>query len=257
MQFKIRLISTDFDGTIHNPDDTPPIAFEWLERVRVAQTAGAKWVVNTGRELGDVVEKLRLLAGDTFPDFIVAVEREIHERDHDRYVGHASWNANCRIDHLELFIRAGNVLNKIQKWVETRFAAQIYADAWSPLCIIASHPPDAEEIHSRVEEECRSVPGLLVVRNAHYFRFGHHHYSKGTALAEIARRLGLEKMEIFAAGDHFNDLSMLDGVHAGRVAAPSNAISEVKIAVAKAGGYIASRPCSLGILEALEFFEIN
>ncbi|MBI4028385.1 MAG: HAD hydrolase family protein [Verrucomicrobia bacterium] len=63
-----------------------------------------------------------------------------------------------------------------------------------------------------------------------------------------------EKRAVFAAGDNFNDLSMLDGAHAGMVAAPANAIPEVKATVLSAGGYVARRLCGHGILEALQHF---
>ena len=117
MQSKIRLISTDFDGTIHDPSDTPPIAPELLFHLRDAQTCGVKWVINTGRELADMIEKLRLLAGDIRPDFIVAVEREIHQRHNEQYLGHASWNSDCRTDHAALFTQASGALSEIRTWV--------------------------------------------------------------------------------------------------------------------------------------------
>ena len=138
--------------------------------------------------------------------------------------------------------------------MSSSFAAQVYDDPWSPLCIIAMHASDADRIHERIEEECLRVESLTVVRNAIYFRFGHTRYSKGTTLGEIARLLGVKREEVFAAGDHYNDLSMLDGTHAGQVAAPSNAIPVVKRAVRAAGGYVSEKSCGLGVVDALDFF---
>ena len=55
-----------------------------------------------------------------------------------------------------------------------------------------------------------------------------------------------------------NDLSMLDGRYARWPAAPGNAIDEVKEAVRKAGGYVATARCSDGVVEALRhFFEVE
>ena len=45
-----------------------------------------------------------------------------------------------------------------------------------------------------------------MVRNDVYARFSHAAYNKGTALAELTRRLGLHSRTVFAAGDHLNDL---------------------------------------------------
>ena len=81
-----------------------------------------------------------------------------------------------------------------------------------------------------LERERRRVPGFHFRRNTIYVRFCHEDYSKGTALAELARLIGLGRDEIFAAGDHYNDLPMLDGRHARWVACPANAVIAVKTA---------------------------
>jgi len=91
-------------------------------------------------------------------------------------------------------------------------------------------------------------------RNTIFLRFCHAHYSKGAALGELCRLTGIEPAETFTAGDHHNDLSMLDGRFARWPAAPGNAIDEVKAAVRNAGGYIATARCSEGVLEALRHF---
>ena len=106
-----------------------------------------------------------------------------------------------------------------------------------------------------LERERVRVPGFNFMRNTIYLRFCHEAYSKGTALAELARLTGVGHGEIFAAGDHYNDLPMLDGVHAQWVACPGNAVEAVKIAVARAGGFVAEGACSVGILEALRHFK--
>lgn len=250
----IRLISTDFDGTIHDPSVPLPIPGEFIGRVRAAKRDGAKWIVNTGREMEDVLGKLRALGVEPLPDYIVEVERHIHESDRGLWRAHEEWNDACQADHDDLFAGAGGPMGRIREWVTGRFAAHVYEDPWSPLCIIAERGADADRIHARIEEECRGIAELTVVRNEVYFRFGHVKYSKGTALGEIARREGVAREEVFAVGDHYNDLPMLDGTHAGVVAAPSNAINEVKTAVRAAGGYVASRPCGFGVVEALDFF---
>jgi hydroxymethylpyrimidine pyrophosphatase-like HAD family hydrolase len=99
---------------------------------------------------------------------------------------------------------------------------------------------------------CRSVPHLTIVRNDVYARFSHADYNKGTALAEIARQLGLEAREIFAAGDHLNDLPMLSKRFAHWLAAPANAVGEVKAQVVSQGGHVSKMSCGEGIAEALK-----
>ena len=72
------------------------------------------------------------------------------------------------------------------------------------------------------------VPNLQVMRNDVYARFCHTAYNKGTALAEIARRLALGPQHTLAAGDHLNDLPMLSRNYAHFLVAPANAVEAVK-----------------------------
>jgi HAD superfamily hydrolase (TIGR01484 family) len=256
----MRLICTDFDGTIYDPSEEPPVSVEFVNWVKKTQASGGKWVINTGRELhsrqefASLLQILGLIQLDVQPDFIVSVERHIHVHERGEYLDHKEWNESCVVHHQTLFEKAGDLMHRMREWIQIHTKAHIYEDDWSPLCIIANHVDDANLIHARVQEECTALPDLTVMRNGNYFRFSHVGYNKGTALSEIARLLEIQRKDIFVAGDHFNDLTMLDGKHAGFTAAPSNAISEVKELVQSIGGYIAQRPCSSGVAEALNHF---
>ena len=74
------------------------------------------------------------------------------------------------------------------------------------------------------------------------------------ALAELSRLIEIPRENIFAAGDHHNDISMLDGRYAQFPACPANAIPEVKDAVRSANGYVAESYCGAGVYEALSHF---
>ncbi|MCC7518780.1 MAG: HAD hydrolase family protein [Verrucomicrobiae bacterium] len=247
----IRLISTDFDGTIYEGSAEHPVDPGLLAHLAEAKARGAAWVINTGRLCPDLLLILASLKIELRPDFIVSVERNIHRRVKGGYEEHASWNRACREDHRALFEAAQPGVERVRRRITMELGAEFYHDEWSPLSIIAKSAEDADRIHDWTLEECERVPNLRIVRNARYFRFGHAGYSKGTALGEIARLLGLPPAAVFAAGDHFNDLSMLDGAHARHVAAPANAIDEVKEAVRRAGGHVSRRRCGRGVLDAL------
>lgn len=247
----IRLISTDFDGTIYDGSSSDPVDRNLVKHLDEVRAGGAVWVINTGRLCPDVLLILSSLGLETRPDFIVSVERNIHRRTGSSYEEHEPWNRACRDDHRTLFEAALPGVKLIRQRIEAELDAVLYQDEWSPLSIIAKSPEDADLIHRWTLEECERVADLRIVRNTQYFRFGHAGYSKGTALGEIARVLGLKPEEIFAAGDHYNDLPMLDGTYARHVAAPSNAIAEVKTAVRRAGGHVSRHPCGRGVLDAL------
>src|SRR5205085_12163327 len=91
-------------------------------------------------------------------------------------------------------------------------------------------------------------------RNTIYLRFCHADYHKGAALGELSRLIDIPRENIFAAGDHHNDISMLDGQYAQFPACPANAIPEVKNAVRAAGGYVAQTNHGAGVYEALHHF---
>ena len=139
-------------------------------------------------------------------------------------------------------------------WINDRFHARIYEDPYSPFCLIAGNNLDADAVHAYLTEYCLRVPGLTVVRNDVYARFSHDAYNKGTALAELTRRLGLDSEVVFAAGDHLNDLPMLSRVHAGRLAAPSNAVEAVKKAVRQQGGYVSQLSHGWGVADAIKYY---
>jgi hydroxymethylpyrimidine pyrophosphatase-like HAD family hydrolase len=54
----IKLISTDFDGTIFAEFHDPPVPLRLQQLIAELQAAGAKWAINTGRDLSSLMEAL-------------------------------------------------------------------------------------------------------------------------------------------------------------------------------------------------------
>src|SRR5438876_7675282 len=92
------------------------------------------------------------------PDYLVLVEREIHFHQDSSYIALEEWNSRCSICHAELFKRVEPDLPRIIAWINARFHARIYEDAYSPFCLIAGNNGDADVIHAYLEECCRSIP---------------------------------------------------------------------------------------------------
>jgi HAD superfamily hydrolase (TIGR01484 family) len=250
----IKLISTDFDGTLFAEFENPPVPRKLQSMIARLQSGGAKWVINTGRDLSSLMETLGRAELSIEPDYLVLVEREIYLHHQSLYTGLEEWNTACSKAHAELFARIRTDLPRVVGWINDRFHATIYEDAYSPFCLIARNNGDADRIHAFLDEYCREVPGLTVVRNDVYARFSHTAYNKGTALAELARRLGLGPGNVFAAGDHLNDLPMLRTEHARYLAAPANAVPAVREAMARQGGYLSRLPHGDGVADALEHY---
>jgi HAD superfamily hydrolase (TIGR01484 family) len=249
----IELLSTDFDGTFFAEFENPPVPVELQQLIADLQRAGGKWVINTGRDLSSLMETLGRAHLPIKPDFVVVVEREIYVHQQTDYRGLVEWNDACTAAHEELFVEVRRALPRLTDWIHEHFTATIYEDPYSPFCLIAESPRDAESIHNFLEAFCREVPNLTVMRNDIYARFSHVAYNKGTALSEIGRRLGIPADRTLAAGDHLNDLPMLELAFARWLVAPGNAVDEVKAKIRSLNGYVSQLPHGHGVADGLKF----
>ena len=254
MPLPIQLVSTDFDGTLHAEFENPPVPQDLQLLIGGLQEQGAKWVINTGRDLPSVMEGLARARLSVRPDFLVVVEREIYLHEGAQYLACVEWNRGCKTAHEELFATLRRDVPRLADWVSRRFRATLYEDDFSPFCLIAESNEDADRIQIFLEEYCVNVPNLTLVRNDVYARFSHSAYNKGTALAEVARQLGISSQHVFAAGDHLNDLPMLCGRFARCLVAPGNAVPLVKEAVRRQNGYVSHQPWGHGVARGLEYF---
>jgi hydroxymethylpyrimidine pyrophosphatase-like HAD family hydrolase len=250
----IQLISTDFDGTLFAEFENPPVPMGLQQLLGSLQAQGARWVINTGRDMSNLMESLVRARLGVMPDYLVLVEREIHVREGAHYVPLVEWNQACGRAHSSLFSRVRGDIPRLVAWIQERYEATVYEDAFSPFCLIAGDNGDADEIVEYLDQYCRAVPNLTVVRNDVYARFSHTGFSKGTALSELARRLSVSADNVFAAGDHWNDLPMLRRERARYLVAPANAIDPVKAAVREQGGYVSNEICGSGVLDGIEHY---
>lgn len=250
----IKVISTDFDGTLFAEFENPPIPRHLQQLIAELQAQGTKWIINTGREMSSLMETLARAGISVEPDYLVLVEREIHLHLESQFVALEEWNNACTRTHAELFAQVRPDLPRVITWINERFHASIYEDAYSPLCLVARDNYQMDAIHEYLQEFCQTIPNLTVVRNDVYARFSHQSFNKGSALGEITRRLGLGHGGVFAVGDHLNDLPMLSPQYAAFLAAPSNAVASVKQAVRRAGGYLSSRAHGNGVADAIKYY---
>jgi hydroxymethylpyrimidine pyrophosphatase-like HAD family hydrolase len=252
MEWPVRLICTDFDGTVHQEFEEPPVPYALQQFLQQCQQQGVSWLVNTGRDLGNLLGALDKACLLTQPDFLVVVEREIHRRAGSGYVPVSSWNQACQVEQERLFARIRPRLPQVFRWIQHRFEATLYADEYSPLCLIARHNADADAILDYLGRAFQDEPELAFVRNDIYARCSHAAINKGTAMAEVARQLGVGRDGVFVAGDHFNDLPMLCREYAQWIVAPANAIEEVKLAVTGQGGYVSPQSGGYGVMDGLK-----
>ena len=171
MSLPIKLISTDFDGTLFAEFESPPIPHHLLQLIARLQEDGAKWVINTGRDMSSLMETLGRASISIQPDYLVLVEREIHLHHESQYSGLEEWNAACTRTHEELFGLVRPALPRVIAWINEHFHASIYEDAYSPLCLVATDNRQMDAIDSYLQTFCQTIPDLTVVRNDVYARF--------------------------------------------------------------------------------------
>jgi HAD superfamily hydrolase (TIGR01484 family) len=260
MRRNIRLLSTDFDGTLVAHDSDPVLDPACMALIGELQRAGARWAINTGRSVELLESGLLDFEFPVHPDFIVTSERDVFRpagNGGKKWEPFGDWNDRCAQAHEELWNSAQSILAEIIDFVNQKTAARIVYLGEGPEGVIAQSEEEMDRITRFIDRARKRQPQFHYQRNTIYLRFCHADYHKGAALAELSRLIDVPREEVFAAGDHHNDLSMLDGRYAAMPACPANAIDKVKEAVRSANGYVAERDYGAGVHEALMYFTGN
>jgi HAD superfamily hydrolase (TIGR01484 family) len=256
MSERIRLLSTDFDGTLVAHGSDPVLDRGCMEQIEKLQEDGVIWAINTGRSVDLLESGLIDLEFPIHPDFILTSERDVFRPSSNggKWEPYGDWNERVARDHAELFLSAESVLAEVVDFVSQKTKARLLYHSAGLEGLVAESEEELDRVTKFIDQARQKQPKFHYQRNTVYLRFCHADYHKGTALAELSRLLGIPREQIFAAGDHHNDVSMLDGQFAQYPACPGNAIPEVKEAVRSAGGYVASKECGAGVHEALRHF---
>jgi HAD superfamily hydrolase (TIGR01484 family) len=252
----IRLLSTDFDGTIVSRVSQPVLDDACMNLIRDLQAEGTLWAVNTGRSVDLLQSGLDDFSFPIRPDFILTSERDVHKpgANGNPWEAFGDWNERCAREHTDLFRSASSILKEVIHFVNSKTRARIIYEPQGPAGLITATEEEMDRVVDFINTARAQQPQFHYQRNTVYLRFCHADYHKGAVLGELARLLEIDRSEIFAAGDHHNDISMLDGKFAALTACPANAIPEVKEAVRASGGYVATKEHGAGVHEALRHF---
>ncbi len=252
----IRLLSTDFDGTLtgfpHGERCVPALASE----LSAVVSSGGLWAVNTGRSLESALDGLRLLAAPVEPHYILTSERHVHQPDgRGGWRDYGDWNTLCRRHHDLLFSECGAFFDRIGDLVG-RYPGVTYQRSVDsvPEGLIAPTEEILDELVRELDALPEKADDFHYQRSNIYLRFCHRSYDKGSALAELSRLLDMPTDGILAVGDHQNDLAMLFGSVAAMVACPANAHPSVKEAVLAAGGHVSALETGEGTAEAIRLY---
>lgn len=251
----IRLLSTDFDGTLigHQPDArTAKSLFDALTSLR---RNGAVWAVNTGRQLWFALEGLEQAHLPHDPEYVLSSEKDIYRRvEEGSWEAFGDWNAKTEKQTLDLFGRAEHVFSAIKRLTASEDGIEILYENGRLAGLMTADSAMMDRTADLVREVSADLPEFSFNRNDVWMRFTHREIHKGSSLTELGRLLDIPREEVLAIGDHHNDLPMLDGSAAGMVACPSNAVREVQEIVRRNKGYVSPLPWGEGVADAIRHF---
>ncbi len=230
----VKLISTDFDGTLVGAHEGLEHFFELVKEQR--KRHNVEWVINTGRNWESLVTEMHDRSFPILPDWLVLVEREVYKICRDHPVGDYDWNNCCEEVHTSLFNSVPDFWTSLTEFIVEQTSAETISEEHSPIAIRASNDDEADRIHHFIHGLLPSYPQLAMMRNSVYFRFAHEAYHKGSGLQRVQEHLEVGPEATMVIGDHYNDIPMLDSTCAHFIACPSNAIPQVRSHVKERGG---------------------
>lgn len=250
------VLSFDFDGTLHDPAESPPVPLAFFDRIRqLHRDHAVVWGINTGRSLAQMKEGFVESSFPFLPDWVVVREHEIYSPGtNGDWVPWTEWNRQAEREIHQLFKHARGLLEEIRHQVGEHTGAQWIEVPGEPAGLVARTEEEMAWIAAKVMELAAIEPKLGWQRNSIWLRFGHRDYQKGSALSEICRHYSLGAPRCFAIGDSHNDLEMLAAEHSGMCACPANAVPDIRALVASRGGYQSRAVHGAGAVEALDHF---
>ncbi|YCA45360.1 Cof-type HAD-IIB family hydrolase [Bacillus sp. JZ8] len=113
--------------------------------------------------------------------------------------------------------------------------------------LMVDNPEKLASVEKKLQRELNGI--LSVMRSKPYFlEFTEAGVTKGTSLSQLIKKLGIEREEVIAFGDSYNDLAMLE--FAGLGVAMGNAPDDIK----EKANYVTDTNMNDGIPKALEKF---
>lgn len=265
MEQRVKLIALDLDDTLLRPDRT--ISEHSIRALAAARQEGIMVVIATGRmfraavpfahelhldlpliayqgalikttETGEVLRAVELGAKQCYPVLRFLAKNHLHANlyiDDELYIAEMNEVAARYASFSQVPVHVVGELGSFEFTHATKIVA-----IGNPL-----------HLHEVIEPQAKVLFGGSLTINTsrpHFLEFGHLEATKSSALAFLAKRLGIGREEILAIGDGANDLDMIE--YAGVGVAMGNADDRLK-AVAD---YITTSNEDEGVAKVIERF---
>lgn len=267
IMIKIKLIAVDLDGTMLSRDST--ITRRVKDAVAAVRAAGGYFTVSTGRMFSSAVNFARELDIDlpliTYQGALVKnslsgevlryhplplnYAREIITRVHQLgYHLNGYLEDRLLVEKDDEIGRRYAAKNGVEMAIVGNFNEYFHDDP-TKLVVIA----EEQQVTQLLAELTPTYQGKVHISKSlpGYLEFSHIQATKGDALAYLARYFGVQREEIMAVGDSFNDIEMLE--YAGVGVAVANAREEIK----NIANYVTIQSYGDGVVEALERYVLS
>jgi hydroxymethylpyrimidine pyrophosphatase-like HAD family hydrolase len=255
-EHRIRLLATDFDGTIFRYGNESHLYTAFSERISAMRADGAKWMVCSGRTLHNLRSaSRRLLSLNIKPDYILVRHWLVMSEFLGIWLPDIVLTANIfsrrREEALRLSRMVANIVRELHEalhrcrivYVE-RFHIRVQCrsdeDMDTALRIVEEYRVLSKFVtvgHGGVELDVRYIP-----------------YAKATAVAALAHRYSIPPDEILTVGDGRSDLGMMTAGIAAMIGCPSNGRRDTIQFVSERGGHIARRESLGGTIDVINAY---
>ncbi len=163
MTTEIRLLSTDFDGTLVSRVSEPVLDRQCIELIRQMQDAGAIWTINTGRSVDLLESGLTDYSFPIRPDFILTNERDVFRpgQNGDKWEAFGDWNERCAREHAEIFSSSQSVLAEVVDFVTQKTKARLIYHSEGVEGLVATDDEEMDRITRFIEkarEQTAEIP---------------------------------------------------------------------------------------------------
>src|SRR4051794_2522122 len=173
MSSRIRLLSTDFDGTLVAHHSDPILDPGCMDLIQQLQKDGATWAINTGRSRDLLESGLTDFGFPVRPDFILTSERDVFRpaANGEKWEPFGDWNNRVARDHAELYASASAVFADVLDFVGRKTRARIVHEAYGPEGLIAQDEEEMARIIAFIDEARAAHPKFNYQHNTVFLRF--------------------------------------------------------------------------------------
>jgi len=251
----IRLIVIDFDGTLMGSGNEFHLYNTFRDKIQEFQmTKNAAWAVCTGRSresFRHVFESMRLIG--IVPNYLIIRHAYIYSLTRFGYMPHFTWNLRTR--HL-LWMERLRVCNVLEECCDMAAGSASRGGCIRRTKNWARMRFDSEEttasVANMVREKIKPYRNLRMLKFVREIDIRLVPFTKGLAVSELARHIGIGKENVLTIGDGHNDISMFDANVASYTGCPVNAEPEVMEIVFERRGHIAKSRFLTGVVEILD-----